>query len=502
VGEKGERISVFKGKVRVKEATGEGEVLLAAQEQVALGQRGRLSGRQPLGLPWVSSSAGFVRREAAEEPFFGELGRFRDLRYQALVDTRRDALANPARVSRLLQGEGFGVGELAHSRRQGHVALYSRQDLKGISQQGLGDLSEASDSLDVFRYQALDDGRWAGALRLQRVNLRKRDQFQALAPAGALTGGEVRREGTIEGPGFSAQLQRSWKAGGRRWGVGLLHQVEDLRGLEAYAAPGGATVTRELASTEVLDRRTVGSLGYSWDLRPGQDLGVVLRLQERESDRSGRSHLRNSSPVPLVKTPLLDRSSVALDALWRCHLSRERTLGVRVFAERARAQRLQDLDFDLTRLRVEDELSEVSRLYGLSLGLAWLPRRDMQVFADLGWQRLSLDADLVRSGGPALTLEERETRTSLHLGVLRGWEGGDVRLSLQLLRVEQEAAYQGIPGAGVVVPPGLRESSWRSRYGLTLGRWLKHKRRLEFEFEEREQESPERLLRVRLVRPF
>jgi hypothetical protein len=450
----------------------------------------------------VAAASGLTRRESSEEPFFGEIGRFRDLRYLALVDTRRDALANPARVARLLQGEGFSVAEVANSRRQGRVEPYRKGDFSGVVHGGTSDLSEALDSADLFHYQALDDGRWAGALRLQRVNLRATDRFLPSSPAGPLVGGEVRREGALEGPGFSAQVQRSWNRGAKLWGVGFLQQVEDLRGMEAYAAAPGAPIGRELVSSEVLDRRQVASLGYSWDRSSGEDLGLVLRFQEREVDRSGRSRLRDGVPGGVGNSLLLDQYNVSLDALWRRRLSDRQTLGARIFFESSRAQRFQAVNFDLTRAREEDEIAEGTHLYGVALGLLRQPRRDTLLSLDLGWQRLDRSGDVVRFGGPVLVLDDRETRTSLHLGVNRTWSHWDARGSLQLLRVHQDEHYLPVPGAGLAPPLTDRDSQWRTRMGITFGRWLSSTRRFELELEEREQESPERLLRLRLVRSF
>ena len=59
------------------------------------------------------------------------MGRFRSHRWLALVDTRRDALANPARVSRLWKGDGYALGEVDVAERQGSGEVITRRDLGG-----------------------------------------------------------------------------------------------------------------------------------------------------------------------------------------------------------------------------------------------------------------------------------------------------------------------------------------------------------------------------------
>lgn len=502
VGEQGSRVAVLEGHVQVSEAEGEGELTLGPDEAAAIGRRGRLRAKRPLALPWAATAAGLGRRERADEPFFGEVGRFRSQRFLGLVDPRRDALANPARLDRLLEGEGFEFAEVSVSGREGHTEPYEARDQAGTTHAGLRDRSEATDAADVFAYRALDDGRWGAALRLQRVNLRAREDLHAGAPA-ALAGGLFRREGSLEGAGVSGLVQRAWRAGRRQWGLELLHQSQLLDGSEAYASSLGGPVGLELAASDVDDRTSGVALGYSWDMGSTQDLGVVVRFQDRDVTRSEAARVRDGVPQVPGSTRLLDRHAWTLDALWRRRLSGARVLALRGYVEAADDTQREGIDFDPTRPRVEDEMVEDAVLYGLAVGMVWPRGHETLLAADLSWQRLDLGGHLVLPSGLRGAIEdERETRTTLHLGAMRRLGVWDVRGSLELTRVHRTEGFQAVPGAGVAAPRSEAENAWQGQLQVTLGRWLSSQRRVEFEFEEREPTRPERVLRIRFVKGF
>jgi len=96
----------------------------------------------------------------------------------------------------------------------------------------------------------------------------------------------------------------------------------------------------------------------------------------------------------------------------------------------------------------------------------------------------------------------RDTRTALHLGAVRTFPGGDLRLSLELARVHRTEGLFAGPGYAGLPPAGERVRSWEGQLQVTVGRWLAREQRVELEFEEREPETPERVWRLRWVRRF
>lgn len=493
VGRQGQsRVAVLEGKVRLTEPESGQQVLVAPETQAAVSARGRLREAQPLMLPFYGVTPALARRERTDEPFFGELGRFRSNRFLGLVDLRRDALNNPARVRRLLQGEGYEVLQATTSPRQGGSEDYDQVDLRGTPRRGVQDTTEAVDSEFLQRYQALDDGRWAAALGLRRVNLRVASEDHPVTPAGPT----VLRGAVLEAAEVSGLVQRAWQVGEASVGASLSMRREDGDGTETLGGVGGSA-----AATAVTDERAVATLGLSFDHRGGKaDLGVVVRYEDRDIGRVDESvKVAGAAALPGSDT-LLARNAWTLEVLGRLRLGPSLTAGARGFFEQGRSRRRRnDLDRDPTQLRVEVPGRETAELVGLAAGLLWRPRRDSLFAADLSYQRSRVRGDWQPAGG-LMTTAEDESRLGLHLGALRRWGDWDARVSWELER--RKRTSEVVMLAGVGRPPAGSEAGWENRKAFILGRQLTSWQRLEFDFEEREPTRPERVLRLRLVRRF
>lgn len=495
-------VAVLEGKVRVGGLEGDGgDVTLAPGQQTAV-QRGGSPGRvRPAALPWASAAAGLARRERLDEPFFGELERLRSLRFLALVDLRRDALANPARVARLTRGEGYDLVELARTPSQGAAERYRERDLAGAVHTGLADRIESGRSADVFHYRTLDDGRWAGALRLSWAELETRESLAGDGAPSPFPGFGAHRGADLEGPDVAAQVQRAWAYGRTSIGVGLLAERGRARADETFWGGPGFPAGSELLASRLDESAGALALGFSRDFGPGHDRGLVLRYQEREADQTDGFHRTDGAGAPLLDRTRLDSAVLGVDFLERRMRRGESLVAVRAFAEEARRDRRAGFTFDPSQLRRDQLSEEVARVYGLGIGWGRRARPGCQVFADLGWQRLDLAAGVFDPTLGAVYAEDRvETRTSLHLGWLLEGERFDLRTSYEL--AHRHGRRDFTPVAGAVEPFDAREPRWLDELSITVGRQLARERRVELEFVEREPVAPERVVRLRLLRSF
>ncbi len=488
-------VAVLEGRVKLQDADETRAVTLGAEQRGSTRPGGLPGPARRLVLPWTSQAAELTRRERLDEPFFGELERFRSMRYLALVDLTRDALANPARVTRLSRGQGYDLVEASLGPRQGRARDTSERDRTGTVHTSMRDRSEAAVLGDLFRYRAVDDGRWGLAARLGASSL-ETGRIDLPQPGSPFAGARIERDSEVEGPHVSGLVQRAWRLPGVDLGLGLLLDRRRLDAVETFANPAAAApFAGESLRSDVEDRSAAVSLGLSWDRGSRHDRGLVLRFQDRDASRTAASHLLAGTPVPLAGERFLDSRALGIDFLDRRIVDDRTTLSLRIFAEEARRDRRTPIFADPTRLRSDLAGRETGRLYGVGLGVMRRMAPADDLFVDLGWQRLDVSAIHDVPGlGPVLAEDRVETRSGVHLAWMRRFEKWDFRAALAF---EHRSGRDGfLASAGATPLPNL-VSDWVGSGTFTLGRVLKPGRRVELEFEEREPEAPERVFRLR-----